>query len=352
MEYLWVLEPDTEYEAPRNKHDKGYKYLLSTKRIFIQLLRCFLDKSWVDRIDENSVEYINKSFILPDFKDKEADVIYKVRIDGKEVFFYILLELQSTVDYQMPYRLLQYMLEIWRTILKDTEKARKKAKKDSLGKIKDKDNDNNNEEMELIGKGKNFKLPVIIPAVLYNGRYRWKAGRTFRAILAANELFDDYMIDFKYILFDVARYTEEELLKLGNLIGAVFYIDQKPKFDEIIKRLRKLIDLLGKLSEEDLNLFRHWLKNVVTRSMAEENAREITKIIDETVEVDNMVYAVEIALRKKIKEVKLEGRLEGKLEGKLEVAKNMLAEGMDMEQISRITKIPVDELQRLLQDLS
>ncbi len=92
----------------------------------MQLLRSFVDKSWVSSIDEDSVEYINKSFILQDFKGKEADIVYRVKIEGREVFFYILLELQSTVDYQMPYRLLQYMLEIWRKILKDTNKAREK----------------------------------------------------------------------------------------------------------------------------------------------------------------------------------------------------------------------------------
>jgi hypothetical protein len=37
----------------------------------MQLLRSFVDKSWVSSIDEDSVEYINKSFILQDFKGKE-----------------------------------------------------------------------------------------------------------------------------------------------------------------------------------------------------------------------------------------------------------------------------------------
>ncbi|NSW92965.1 MAG: hypothetical protein HPY74_20380 [Firmicutes bacterium] len=56
-----------------------------------------------------------------------------------------------------------------------------------------------------------------------------------------------------------------------------------------------------------------------------------------------MVYAMEIALREKMKEMELKG--------KLEVAKNMLNAGMDMEQISIFTEIPVKELQSLLQNL-
>lgn len=44
MEYCWVLEPDAEYTANslNNKYDKGYKYLLSAKRVFLQLLKGFL----------------------------------------------------------------------------------------------------------------------------------------------------------------------------------------------------------------------------------------------------------------------------------------------------------------------
>jgi hypothetical protein len=223
MEYLWVLEPDTAYDPLDKSHDKGYKYLLSVKRVFIQLLKSFVGQDWVNNIDEDSVERIDKSFILQDFKGKESDLVYKVRINGREVFFYILLELQSTVDYQIPYRLLQYMLEIWRTIIKDT------GKKESTRK--------------------DFKLPVIVPCVLYNGRYNWTACTSFKETLVANEFFHDYILDFKYILIDVVRYEEEELLQLGNLIGAVFYIDQKPQYDEMIKRLKKLVDLLKKLSK-------------------------------------------------------------------------------------------------------
>jgi hypothetical protein len=39
---------------------------------------------------------------------------------------------------------------------------------------------------------------------------------------------------------------------------------------------------------------------------------------------------------------------EGKLEGRLEVAKNLFDVGMDIEKISVITNIPVDELQKLI----
>jgi predicted transposase/invertase (TIGR01784 family) len=325
MEYCWLLEPDVDYNENHhlnNKHDRGYKYLLSTKRVFLQLLKSFLKQSWVQNIDEDSIERIDKSFILQDFKGKEADIIYKVRIDGKEVFFYILLELQSTVDYQMPYRLLQYMLEIWRAILKDTgEKAYKR---------------------------KDFGLPAIIPCVLYNGKYNWTAPISFKEMLIANELLEDHILNFKYILFDVARYSEEELLNLGNLIGAAFYIDQKTQYNEVLVSLRKLAGSLKKISKEDFQLFRTWLKNIAVYTLPKEQAAEIEKIIDESEEVEEMEYALGLSIYKEIKQAEQKGKLEGRLEGKREVAKKLLAAGMTIEQVSVFTELPVVEIHKLM----
>ena len=90
-------------------------------------MKSFVGQDWVNNIDEDSVERIDKSLYYRILRE-ESDLVYKVRINGREVFFYILLELQSTVDYQIPYRLLQYMLEIWRTIIKDTGKKNRQGR--------------------------------------------------------------------------------------------------------------------------------------------------------------------------------------------------------------------------------
>lgn len=292
VEQFWILEADEEYEVHDNKHDKGYKYILSVKRMFVQLLRSFVDQGWVSKIDEDSVERIDKSFILQDFKEKEADLIYKVKFDGKEVFFYILLELQSTVDFQMPFRLLQYMLEIWRTILKDTGKN--------------------------IERKKYFTLPVIVPCVLYNGKDSWTACGSFREMLDQSGEFGDYVLDFRYILFDVKRYDEKKLLKLANVIGGMFFIDQKPSYEELLSRMEVLAERLKDISQEDFELLKIWVKNIIIRGMPKDKTVEIEENINQSGEVASMVYAAEIAIRNKMKEEAIRGRLQGELEGKIE----------------------------------
>ena len=98
-------------EKINKEHDLGYKHLLTHKKTFIELLKSFVKESWVNDIDESQVVLINKSYVLQDFKEKESDIVYRLKIKGRNVIFYCLLELQSSVDYQMPLRLLMYMVE-------------------------------------------------------------------------------------------------------------------------------------------------------------------------------------------------------------------------------------------------
>ena len=35
-----------------DKHDRGYKFLLSSRRMFLQLLNTFVKQGWVEEIDE------------------------------------------------------------------------------------------------------------------------------------------------------------------------------------------------------------------------------------------------------------------------------------------------------------
>ncbi|WP_081926791.1 Rpn family recombination-promoting nuclease/putative transposase [Pseudobacteroides cellulosolvens] len=53
-------------------------------------------------MDESQAVLINKSYVLQDFKEKESDIVYRLKIKDRDIIFYCLLELQSSVDYQMP----------------------------------------------------------------------------------------------------------------------------------------------------------------------------------------------------------------------------------------------------------
>ena len=153
--YSSAAKPDS-IPGIHQPHDKGYKSLLSSKKVFLELLRSFVKKDWIDYIDENSIIKIDKSYISADFRGQESDLVYQVKMKDKrekrDVLFYVLLELQSENDYTMLFRILSYMMEIWRDILKNDQ-----------GQMK-----------------RDQKLPVIIPIVLYNGVKQWTAEQRFK----------------------------------------------------------------------------------------------------------------------------------------------------------------------------
>ncbi|MFD0715950.1 Rpn family recombination-promoting nuclease/putative transposase [Paenibacillus sp. GCM10027626] len=310
-------------ETIHQRHDTSYRFLLSSKKLFVELLRSFVHKGWVDRIDETSVEEIPHTFVLQDFKRQEADLVYRVKINGKEVVFYLLLEMQSRVDFRMPYRLLLYQAEIWRYLLKDDLKARTNRK--------------------------SFRLPPIVPIVLYNGKRRWTASRQFRKLLSNEKMFGTELINFEYLLIDVVRYTEEELLALSNTIGAVFLLDQTKDREQLMERVEKLMDTIKQLPEDSQQKFLTWISNMLRRQLPENEPHMQDLFHNVKGGVSEM--GLEKTLNKIIRECKREGRLEGKLEGKEEVAKRLIEMGLDVSDIAVATGFPVDKIDQLREQI-
>jgi len=311
----------TDPKPPHHPHDKGYRQLLTNKKTFLELLRTFAGESWAAEIDEGDLTLVNKSYVLQDFSDKEADIVYRLRLLGTEVIFYVLLELQSTVDHATPFRLLQYMVEIWREAY------------------------NNAPERERRRKG--FRLPTIVPAVLYNGRNGWTARKSFREYQSGHERFPGRVLDFSYILFDVVRYSEEDLRRAANVVSSVFYLDQTVAPMELAGRLRKLASVLEGMTPEQFRQVTVWLRNVIRRKLPGPLREEVDRVLEENDprEVEKMITNIERTLdemqraaeAKGVEKGIKEGETKGKVEGRVETARAALREGLDVDMICRIT---------------
>ncbi|QGP92291.1 Putative transposase, YhgA-like [Neomoorella glycerini] len=275
---------------------------------------------------------MNKSYVLQDFSEKEADIVYRLKTKDRNVIFYVLLELQSTVDYLIPFRLLLYMVEIWREIYNNTPQHERESK--------------------------HFRLPPIIPAVLYNGAGSWTAALSFKEMLDGYQDFSGHFLDYRYLLFDVNRYNEEELIRVANLIAGIFLLDQRMHPEDLVGRLQKLSGILRRLTPDEFRHFTTWLKNVVKPRIPGDFSAKIDGILDASNpwEVERMIYNLELtleemqqqALLKGLKEGeqkgKLEGKLEGELKGKREVARNLLLLNVDIETIIKATGLSPDEI--------
>jgi len=77
----------TTDKPPKDEHDLGYKDLFAKKDTFLHFLKKYIRANWVNEINEDDLILMDKSFILTDYKDKEADVIYRCKLKGKDIIF-------------------------------------------------------------------------------------------------------------------------------------------------------------------------------------------------------------------------------------------------------------------------
>lgn len=92
-----IVAIDTQTSHP---HDKTIKKILEEKEEVAMFLKEYIE---IDEKIENLEEYKNE-FITNLFKKLTSDIVYKLK--DKDVFY--LIEHQSTVDKNMPVRMLRY----------------------------------------------------------------------------------------------------------------------------------------------------------------------------------------------------------------------------------------------------
>lgn len=127
-------EPEIYTYQVTNEHDTIFKDLFSDREEARKFINQYL-KLEVP-IEEDTLEPYNNCFITPEFRSKEADIVYKMK--NKNIFF--LIEHQSTIDLSMPYRIGNYSMLI---INRAVEKEKMKQKE--------------------------YLYPKVIPIVLYTG---------------------------------------------------------------------------------------------------------------------------------------------------------------------------------------
>ncbi len=307
-----VMEESENYEleTTHQYHDKIFKDILDNKKELINFMEQYIGLPKDKILKEENIEKYNRKFITFNFKTKESDIIYKIK--DKNIF--ILIEHQSTIDYKMPERIVEYCLEIIRSV---------KTKND-----------------------KNY--PLICPIVLYTGNKRWDAPLTISENQESGYGFKKLNYP-KYNLIDINNYTKQELLEQNSGISKIMLFEKlktKKEIEEIIKELLK-----KKITEEERKTINQIFKysNLIKKLLNQEELEKYKKILEggEKETMENFEKFIVELLENKIREVRrireaegkalTRGIAEGKAEGILQVAKKMLKKNMEIEQIKELT---------------
>lgn len=176
-------------------HDHLFRYGFSRLEVARAHFETYLPRSVVDAIDWQGLEREAETFVDPDLRGTQSDLVYRAPLKaGGTAYLYILFEHQRTLDYQMPFRLLAYMVRIWGHWIKENVKPRRKP-----------------------------RLPFIFPMVLYNGIQPWTVSDRFADLFPRGALQDalgEQIPNFQYFVQDLSRIPDEQIrgAALGQMI--------------------------------------------------------------------------------------------------------------------------------------
>ena len=263
------------------KLDEAFKKIFQDREIFFEFLQMFLPdivSKYSITLDSLILENIEK--ISSSLRSKRADVIYRIKTKDLEAFIFVLLEHQSRKDYLMPFRMLEYTVAIWRHFIDEVgEKAKRKQ----------------------------FKLPPVIPIVLYDGYGRWTVQRDISEKVRKVPGYERYVPRYEYMVINVNELEKDWLMDFESVLSKILVIDgvRKEQIRDMIKELSENVKKLPEDKRKKLIELLHVM--MIGAEAAEEGEKEL----EEMEEVEGMFSRL-------VKELKKEGRIEGRLEGKME----------------------------------
>ena len=312
---LVVLEESAQYGVGKT-HDKLFKDILNNEQEFVEVVNKFIIKN--RKLKKDEVIKIKNSYVTNTYNSKETDVIYKEKTND----VYYLIEHQSTIDESMPYRMLIYCTSILNDVIE----------KDKL-------------------KTKQYRIPTIIPIVLYTGEKKWNVPTKLTDKQIKTEI-NETILELKYILIDIHDMEEEELLKINSTFAYAMLIEKNKGKDNLIRILKKIAKICD--NEEKMLKMKGIIKYLLEPIIGTKTTKEILKRFEKKggepvmTAVDYLIADIEKEKREAREEARREARKEAIDEANTRIVKNMKNKGMEIKTISEMTELSEAEIKRII----
>ncbi|OOG22000.1 transposase [Thioalkalivibrio denitrificans] len=218
-------------------HDHGYKLLFSHPEMVADLIRGYVREPWVERLDFSTLHRVGNGYVSDDLREREDDVVWRVRWqgDGHWLYIYLLLEFQSRPDPFMALRMLTYVGLLYEDLRKGDQ---------------------------LTPSG---RLPPVLPVVLYSGDRRWGAATDVADLIETIPGgLEHYRPQMRYLLLDESRHRDDPLPEVRNLVSALFALENSREPKDIERVLSRLVAWLGLPEQTGLRRsFTVWIKRVL-----------------------------------------------------------------------------------------
>jgi hypothetical protein len=264
----------------------------------------FLDADLVEVCDISSLERCNGSYVTDDLREREDDLIWKLRWGDREMVLYLLIEFQSRPDPMMHTRMMSYMALLWQDLVRT-------------------------------GSASPDSLPGIIPLVLYNGEVPWNVPNNVREVITMPSQASHLVPSVPYLVLDELRLELLPLLDCRNLAACLFALEQFAGDERIV--------LIGK----DIN---EWM---TTKPDLKQLYEEFSLYFEKSLKYIGEKnypnpFQGTIMLADRINKWREDLRAEGEARGEAKILNRMKEAGMSLVEISRITGLSEDEITHLV----
>lgn len=280
-----------------------------------EFLNIHLPENIKKKIDYNSLVALPDTFIDPELRRSQVDVLFEVKCDKKDLMIYIHIEQQSAPDYTMPTRRLSYKSDIWAAYRRTHP----------------------NQEPPY--------LPEIIDLHFYTGATPFDGALSIGELAGENaEAVNRCLIDPMINVW--AGDVSEKQLKTHPWAATVEYIMAQRRTNDLralFKALAPNIKLfyIENAREFVINLYTY-IENIYDyKGPIEDLAKIVNEEVSQMAAEDMMTIAERLINR---------GREEGIIKERTAMAIKMLKDGVDLLFISKFTELSVSEIKKLQEE--
>ena len=313
------------HHSQHQPHDTLFRKALQYQVVAQDFFRQHLPNELCQQLDFDSLKFENESFIDDKNFQKQADILYRMKLNQQPGYLYLLVEQQSQTDRWMAYRIMLYVVRIM-------ERHRRLYPKQNL--------------------------PLVYPLVVYTGHTRWEHPQDVRTLIQApHNLIKNYFMT-SFSLIQTHQINQQQLqqhlwsatlswvlshkkttnvisLLRENLLPHLQRLEQAKHIDYLIDLLQYILDTY----QLDPVLFKQFIHTNFTKTTGEK------------------IMTIAEQLRQQgFQQGFQQGKQEGKQERKrrerqyaLRSAKRLLDLNMSVNDVSVIVELPIDDLESLIE---
>ena len=177
--------------------DSGAKLIFDNHTLCAQFLRGYTDVELLKNVQADDIEDITERFLWLWQEGRDSDSVKKIHLNGfsgtDTLYLIALIEHQSSVDHDLAFRILRYIVQILTDYAEEQEKKQKG-----------------------ITKTAGFLYPPILPIVFFDGTGNWTAPTNFKDKVHLSNVLGEFVPDFHYLVVPLSRYSNQELVEKND----------------------------------------------------------------------------------------------------------------------------------------